>query len=242
VRELLASRREQDDAINDYAYDLVRTTEELDKRGSVKKTRSRRYEVFHVRRKPVRMLVAEDGRPLEGGRRSREERRVRQLVQAMLEGRTVSEEPRARLGLTVERYDFRSVAREPFDGRTALRLAFSARPGARPLEADGVLRALAGRLWVDEAERQILRVEAHNTASIKVGAGGSLASLDFALEFHKVDDRVWLPRRQQSEVRGRVLLVKTLRVRTTDVYDNYRRFQVDSQQQLERALPALDPP
>ena len=75
----------------------------------------------------------------------------------------MAEKPGVRLSQILERYDFRSVARETIDGRSALVLDFSARPGKRDLDGDSVLRRLTGRIWVDEEERQVVRAEFRNT-------------------------------------------------------------------------------
>jgi hypothetical protein len=129
------------------------------------------------------------------------------------------------LAEVLDRFDFRSVAREPVEGRPAILMEFTPLPGKRDLKGDVFLRQMAGRLWVDEAERVVVRAEIHSTGSIKVafGLGASIAAVELFSEFTRVEDGVWLPRRTQSLVQGRVMLLKGIHERTTGTYSRYRR-------------------
>ena len=208
----------------------------------MKKTRSRTYEVFFVRARPVRRLVAEDGRPLSAERQRKVDREAREKAEAISGGSAVTEQPGVRLSAILDRYDFRALGREAVDGRPSIVLDFGARPGRRTIEGDNVLRNLAGRIWVDEAEGEVVRAEARNTSSIRfaLGLGASVSTLSFRLEFRKVDDSVWLPLRTEAAFAGRALLFKGFRTRVTTTYGNYRRFRVDVDervQQPEAPLP-----
>jgi len=121
------------------------------------------------------------------------------------------------------------------DGRTAVVLDFRALPGRRRLDNDRVLRQLSGRIWVDEAENEVVRAEVRNTGGIKIalGLGASVSSIDLSMEFAKVDDTVWLPRRIEALAAGRVLLFKGFRTRNTATYSHYRRFQVETEERVQ---------
>jgi hypothetical protein len=145
----------------------------------------------------------------------------------------VREQPGVRLSQIFERYDFRSVARETIDGRSALVLDFTPRPGKRDLDGDSVLRRLTGRIWVDEDERQVVRAHLRNTDAVKFGLGivARLSHVDAVLEFRKLEDGVWLPRSIRIEYAGRKLF-KGFRNRHTATYDRFRQFEVESQEQV----------
>lgn len=242
VRELVGKLRHNEEMFDRYTYDALEVREEVAKDGRVKERRSRSYEVFYVKGRPLRKLVAVNGVPLSAEARAKEERRVTEAAQAIARGQVATEQPRLRLSAILERYDFRTVGREAVEGRSAFRLEFTALPGERKLDQDYALRKLAGRLWVNEEEREVVRVRIHNTDSIKValGLGATVSSLDFALEFHKVGGEVWLPLRVETEAAGRVLLVKGFRTRRTTSYGNFRRFWVESQEEI-RPSPAPSP-
>jgi hypothetical protein len=179
----------------------------------------------------VRRQVEEDGRPLSAKEQEKEDRKAREMAEAVRAGRAVVERPGVRLSAILERYDFRAVAREDVAGRPAIVLEFAPRPGPRPLESDRLLRQVRGRVWVDEAEEEVVRAELANSAPLKIGGGfkASVSSLAVRIEFRKVDDAVWLPAEDETTVSGRALLFKKFRRRIRRTYSGYRRFSVESE-------------
>jgi hypothetical protein len=238
---IAARQRQFEDALNDYTYDMEMVTEKLDKKGAVTSRQTKRYEVFWVKKKRVRRLVAEDGRPLSAERQAKVDADVRQYVDEVMKGkvRPPQTSDDFEISQVLGRYEFRPVAREPIGGRPAIRMDFEALPGKRDLKADNILRRLAGRLWVDEAERVVVRAEIHSTGSIKLALGlaASIGAVDFVTEFVKVEQGIWFPSLVQTRVQGRVLLVKGIHERNTGTFSGYRRFGVESQE-----TPALPKP
>ena len=230
VRGLVDKQRHREAVLDQYTYDLLSVREELDDRGNVKDRETARYEIYFVKGRPVRRLVEEDGRPLSPRRQEREDREARATAEAVRSGQAVTEQPRVRLSAILDRYDFRAVAREAVGGRTAVVLEFQPRPGDLALEGDRYLRRLGGRIWVDEAEREVVRTEITNVAPLKVGGGlgASVSSFSMRIDFRKVDDAVWLPAEDETLVSGRMLLFKKFRRRFRRTYGNYRRFSVES--------------
>jgi hypothetical protein len=229
VRSLVGTQRQREEAVSLYTYDVTEVRDELDRDGGTRRRETRAYEVFHVKGRPVRRLVAKDGRPLEGKEREKEERRVGELASALRAGKAASEQPGVRLSRILERYDFSAIGREAVDERCALVFDFAARPGDFALERDGFLRRLAGRLWVDEAESAVARVEVRNTSGLRfaLGLAATVSSLSFQARFRRLEEGVWLPRSLAVSAEGKKLLFKGFRVRTTTTYDRYRRFEVD---------------
>jgi hypothetical protein len=239
VRSLVAKQRRHEELLDRYAYDVEDVREELDGRGRVTSRRSRLFQVFYVKGRPVRKQVAEDGRPLPPDRRAREEARVSALAEAIRLDRVAREQPGVRISAMLERYDFRAVGRETVHGRRVVALEFQARPGDRPLDSDTVLKALAGRVVVDEEEREVLQVELRSTKPIRValGLGASISSVNIVLEFQPVDGVVWLPRRIESHFTGKKLLFKAFGRRTLQLFSNYSRFAVESEEQIKPPSP-----
>lgn len=237
VRGLVSAQRHREAELSRYSYDVSEVRDELDGDGRVRKRRTRDFEVFVVRGQPVRRLVARDGRALSGRERDEQERHARELAEALAAGKAAIEEPRVRLSQMLERYRFLAVTREELDGRCAIAFDFTAVPADFALERDALLRRLAGRLWVDEAEHALMRVEVRNTSRIKLalGAFASISSLQFRIEFTRQPDGVWLPRLVESHAVGRKFLVSGFRVRTTTRYARYRRFEVEVQEKVHEA-------
>jgi len=234
VRELAQKQRRWEEVLNSYTYDVEVVREDLDGDDRVTKRESRRFEVFHVKGRPIRRQVAEGGQPLGAERQAKVDREVKEKVAAVNQQRVAVETPVVRLSQILERYDFRSVDREAVDGRPAIVLEFTARPGSRPIAHDDVLRNLAGRVWMDEAEREVVRAEVRNTAGMKffLGLGASVSAVSGVFEFRKVGETLWLPVRDETRATGRILLFKTFRTRVVHTYGNFRRFDVQAEEKL----------
>ncbi|HEY6548071.1 MAG TPA: hypothetical protein VI589_09200, partial [Vicinamibacteria bacterium] len=189
VRSLVAGQRRREEAINNYTYDVEEVTQELDPGGSVSKVETRRYEVFHVKGQAVRKLVTENGRALSPATADADERRVREKVGDIVADRTAYEMPEVRLSQVLERYEFKTLKREDRDGRSTLVFSFTAVPDKRKIEGDFFLRQLEGRIWVDEAAKQLAEAEINNAEPIKLafGLGASVKSLSLHLRFRPIE-------------------------------------------------------
>jgi hypothetical protein len=234
VRALVQKQRDREALLDTYTYDVSSVREELDAAGAVRSRRTQSFQTFYVKGRPLRRLVAEDGQPLSAGRQARENERVAKMAADIRAGRVAIEQPGLRLSAILERFDFRAVDREVVEGRATVVLDFTARPGERDIKGDRVLRRLRGRLWVDEAEQEIVRAEIHNTEPIKVGLGigASVSRVESRFEFRKVDGVAWLPWRVLTFATGRKLLLKNFRTRLTLTYAGYRRFEVQSEESV----------
>jgi hypothetical protein len=234
VQGLVAKQKAREEAVNRYTYDVEELLEEQDANGVTTSRHVRRYEVFHVKGRAVRKLVAESGAPLGRARREEEEERVRREVEDILKGKAAAEDPSLELSTILARYDFKTVSRQDRDGWPTLVLDWSARPGKRDIEGDAVLRNLAGRLFVDEEEGQVVRAEIRNTSGLKfaLGVGATVSTFGVVLDFRKVEDGLWLPFRIEAEAEARLLLVKPVRVRSTWIFSRFRRFDTDTQEEV----------
>jgi hypothetical protein len=236
VRGLVGDQRHREEALSRYTYDTTETRERLDKKGVAHHKEIRGYEVFYVQGRPVRRQVSRDHHELAGDDRQREDRRARELAEAIREGRAISEKPGVRLSRVLERYAFEARGAELMEGRCALVFDFTARKGDFELDQDKLLRKLAGRLWVDEEERAVTRLEIRNTEGLRfaLGLGASVSTLSFTMAFSRMEDGVWLPRGLEAYAEGRRLLFLRFRSRRTTTYSNFRRFEVAVE---ERTLP-----
>lgn len=228
-------------AADDYTYDVTQVDEKLDGHGGIRERKTRDYEIFFVDGRPIQRPVAENGIRFDNTRQAREDAVVTKRVrEARREGRQEREDDDAAgLAAALGRFDFREVARELLDGRPAIVLEGTAQPGKRKVEADGVLRKLAGRLWVDEADSHLAQIEVHNTGSIRLGWGllASVSAVEMRFRFTRVAPELWLPARVETTAVGRLLLFKGFRQRTTRAYSGYRRFGVESDERLEPIPP-----
>jgi hypothetical protein len=119
------------------------------------------------------------------------------------------------------------------DGRSAVVATFTSRPGLETSTRPGkVLKKFSGKAWIDEADRQLVRVEAELTDDLSFGFG-ILAKLRKGaraeMQRRKVNDEIWLPSEVHFMGHARLFLVKGLNVDTLSQYSDYKKFTVETE-------------
>jgi hypothetical protein len=241
VRSLLAEQRKQDEAINDFTYDLEETRENLDKKGRVTSTASLRYQVYFVKARQIRRLISRNGVPLSPKEQAAVDAKASERARDIAAGKIVTELVGVRLSNLFSSFDFKTLSRTEVDGRPVVELEF--RPGAdRPHESGGVgvndrvLKMLSGRVTIDELDQRVVRLEARSDEhlSASVATGVKLGTIDFSVEFLRLGDKLWLPRKIVTYATGRAFLFVTFRVRQTSTYASYQSFKVDTEERAVR--------
>jgi hypothetical protein len=154
-----------------YTFLEKHTERQLDGHGGVRKTTTETFEVYPSPEpgETYRKLVARDGRPLD----AREiEKQDRKQDEKTAKSEAASGEKReARLAEMRRKeaevidelfriYDIRMTGRETVDGRSAIVLTFEPRPDSPATTGRGkILKKFAGRAWIDEEDRQLVRLE-----------------------------------------------------------------------------------
>jgi hypothetical protein len=141
-------------------------------------------------------------------------------------------EGRERVDEVLQLFDFRILSRESIEGRDTIVLSFDPRPNSSPKTREGKwLRHFKGRAWINEADHELVRLEAQALHDVTVGFGflariheGTTATFTR----RKVNNERWLPASASYSLSGRMLLFKRLHERGTMEYSNYRRFDVEA--------------
>jgi len=123
--------------------------------------------------------------------------------------------------------DFKIRAREVLAGRDTIVVDFAPKKVSDPKTRQGkVAKAFKGSAWIDEATREVMRVEATSIDSISYGLGvvarlgeGTKATLSR----ERIDSMVWLPTSIRLTGDGRALLFRKLNVDYVIEWFNYRR-------------------
>jgi hypothetical protein len=259
LRELAKNQDEDDRRVNDYTFREKVTERELDDKGQLKKETVKVYEVYPVvDYGTVRKLVEENGSPLAPDRAAKEEKRAaEELEKAEREApknkeklERKREERRAKqkakggggsdkdddsdVGITtfLRASEFVSPRRERFHERDMIVFDFRPRAGFKPTtQAESVVSKLGGVIWIDPAERQVVRLEARLVEGFKVG-GGLVASIKpgsaLVFEQTRLPDGVWLPLFAQINISARVMLFAGVSVNETHEFNDYKRFNAKS--------------
>ena len=206
----------------------------------------RTFEVFPSSRpgRTYKRLVAVDGKPLspdELARRDREheqhlakldERERRETLQdraeRLEEARKELAERDAILDDVLAVFEPAFEARELIDGQEVFVIALTPREHARVTTRVGRwLRDFAGRVWIAEAGRQIVRVELRAEDDVTIGWGilGRVhEGSRFTFSRRRVGD-AWLPAEVVFDASGRTLLFRRFDIDLVTTYSNYERIQ-----------------
>ena len=254
LREVGRNQSAVDDRVSDYTYTRRQVEREINDRGEVKKEKVLVHEIYPV---PgggrVLKLISENGRVLVPEQMAKEEKRVAEELEKAARAnekrkqkREQEEAARAKktggetgmgesgdddlggISAFLKACEFVAPRRERFRDREAIVFDFRARPGFRPSNrSESIIAKLAGIMWIDPVDKQVIRLEARLDQSFKIG-GGLLASVrpgsTFAFEQTRLADGVWLPRFAQINASAKVFLFAGFRLDATREYSDYKRF------------------
>ena len=242
VRERLHS---DDFLLDQYTFTEKQTERRLDSDGNVKKVTTSLYEVYPSQEpgRTYRKLVERDGKLLtaeelakeDEKQEAKEAKKAARLYGDDASGRASAEsERRLKETRTIDElfriYEFKIVGRETLDGRDAIVVTFEPRPGVETETRGGkILKKFTGRAWIDEEDRQLVRVEAELTDDLSFGFG-ILARLKKGSRARilrrKINDEIWLPALAHFVGNARLLLVKGLHIDALSEYSDYKKFTV----------------
>jgi hypothetical protein len=223
---------------------LERTEErELDGHGKVAKREIKQYDVTLLEGSPYRRLTGKDDRPLSPEETRQEQKKlddsIAQRLKESPEARAKriadwdKKRQREREPLTEipDAFDFRIVGEAQVDGHNVWVIEGTPRPGyqARSTLAR-YFPKFRGKLWIDKADYQWVKVEGEVTDDISWGL--FVARLNkgarLSIQMTRVNDEVWLPKLIEASGSARIALLKKFNVQDDTSFSNYRRFQTES--------------
>ncbi len=229
--------------MKDYTWIARETERSLDSSGAVKSEKAQAWETLILYGEPHRRMLERDGKPLASDEQNKEQAKLDKIA-AKLERETPEQrqrrlaeyEKRRRkdrefLQEITELYDFRLEADQQVDGHQAWVIAAAPKPGYEPRHRDAKpLLKIRGKLWIDKAEYQWVRLEAETTDTISFGLFIARLNPGAKLVFEqaRVNNEIWLPKREYVRGSGRLGLVKKIALEQELTWSNYRKFQVES--------------
>jgi hypothetical protein len=269
LRAVARNQEELDRRVSEYTFTRTETEREIDDKGVVKKEKRAVHEVYPVAGGgSVQKLISEDGVPLSAERAAKEEKRVGEALEKLArenvkrlerEARERAERARKRgeagnrdeddhvgIGLFLRACEFVSPRRESFNERDAIVFDFRPRPNFKPANrGESFVAKLAGVVWIDPVDKQVMRLEARLSEGFKVG-GGLVASVRpgsaVVLEQTRLADGVWLPRFEQINASAKIFLFAGFRLDVVREYSNYKRFSTSVGDAQVDSPPSPAPP
>jgi hypothetical protein len=204
-----------------YTFFQHTTIEKLADDGSVKEREERVYELGRVEGEPFLRLVQKNGKP-PTEKDLEEERKREKEFRKRLEERRKKPKPEDE-GFRFDqelmsKYRAEVLGRETVNGRPAWVLRFAPKSRDLPVRkrVDRLTNKLAGKLWIDAQDYEIVKAEASLTEPARVGMGllANFQKFDLSLEQTRLDDSTWLPARADAFMQGRVIFTTTHERRT----------------------------
>jgi hypothetical protein len=257
LRAVARNQAQLDARVSEYTFTRRETQREFNDKGVVKTEKIVVHEVYPVAGGgSVLKLISEDGVPLSASELEREEKRVveemaklerenarrkekrereraeraRKLKEAGAGGDGAAED-NVGVAAFLRACEFVSPRRESFQEREAIVFDFRPRPNFKPANrSEAMVAKLAGVVWIDPVDKQVMRLEARLAESYKIG-GGLFVSVRpgsaVVIEQTRLVDGVWLPRFSQINAAAKVLLFAGFHIDTTHEYSNYKRFSTN---------------
>lgn len=254
LEEVRRNLTSDDLLLDQYTFTETFREARLDSKGGIKKSKIEVYEVYPSLQpgKMYRRLVARNGSPLSESELADQDRKQEAKADAK-ERRLAAEDEAARARRLARREetkrkeravidevfrmdDIAVVGRESIEGRPTIVIAFAPRPGYRPATQGGkVIQKLAGKAWIDEADRQLVRLEAKLLDSLGVGPAG-LARLQKGatayFQRRKVNGEIWLPTEARFTGAAKALVLFGARLDIHSTYGDYKKFSVGTQEEI----------
>ena len=209
-----------------YTFRKTEKTWKRDKQGKETLDTECLYEVTPVAGHRVARLIEENGKRLSEKAQAAEDRRVEKEAEKAAARR----EEEGGIRLTAADFlrccELVSPRREKRQGHELLMFEFVPKAGLKPRNrAEDLVGKLAGSIWVDEAERMVVRLEAHLTDDFSVGKGllGKVNAGSVVIEHEKVNDEVWLPSYEELNIAARVLLFFKVDIHQVVRYGDYQK-------------------
>jgi hypothetical protein len=247
IRELLR-RAEEKDLENDrqqrdYTYIEREEEHKLGAHGEVKKIESRTSEILEIYGEPIERLTAKDDKPLSADEAKKEDGKIQKIIdkrkneseedrRKRLEKEEKEREEDRKFVLEVaDAFNFRLVGSEAIAGRDTWVLEGDPRRGYEPKLRDArILSKFKGRVWIDKADTQWVKLDI--TAIDTISVGWVLARIHkgthVVVELTRVKDEVWLPKHVQLHFDARVALFKSYDEDVEQIYSDYRKFRTDT--------------
>jgi hypothetical protein len=247
ARDIVAKSVELDQSnwqrMKDYTWIARQTDRLLDSSGQVKSQKTEEWETVVIYGEPRHRMLERDGKPLSPEERLKEQEKLDKAV-AKREQETPEQRARREADFEKQRekdreflrevpalFDFQLLGEEKIDGHEVWVISATPKPDARPKSGDAKqLLKVRAKVWIDKTEYQWVRLEAETTATISFGLFIARLAPGAKLEFEqiRVNDQVWLPKREVVSGAARLGLVKKLEGEEETTWNNYRKFQVDS--------------
>jgi hypothetical protein len=243
IRESADKDMENDKKLRNYTYVERQEVRRLDRKGNLKSTEIKTYDVMEVYGEQVQKLISKDDKPLSAKDAKKEDDKIQKLIdkrnneseadraKRLQKHEKEREDNRKFVREVANAYNFRFLGMESLDGRENYVIDADPRPGYEPHLKEGkILPKFRFRAWIDKDETQWRKVDVQCIDTISFGLflfrmhKGSRVTI----EQTRVNDEVWLQRHIVLDVDFRLALLKNFDI-AVDITDrDYKKFRSET--------------
>lgn len=225
-----------------YTWTARRVERHLDGAGKVKSEKTEAWETIILYGEAHRKFTVRDSKPLSADALRKQQEKLDKEVaklrdetpqqkQRRLDNEEKSRQKDREFLLEIpDLYDLRLERDDSIEGRPVWVISATPKQGYKPRTSDGRnLLKIRGTFWIDKAEYQWVRVEAESIATLTWGffLGRINPGAKLLFEQTRVNDELWLPKRQLVSGVGRIV-GKRIAGDEEVTWSNYRKFSVQS--------------
>jgi hypothetical protein len=247
AREIVRRSVELDQAnwirMADYTWVCHSRERHFDSHDNVTSEHREAWETFILDGQPFQRMLEREGKPLAAEERRKQEQKLDKAT-ARLESETPEQKQRRAADNEKTRHRERAFLLEipdafdlvleaslKVDGQDVWVVSGTPKPGYRAKSREGAaLLKIRGKMWIEKTGYQWVRLEAQTTATISYGL--FLARLNpgakLELEQTRINDEVWLLKREYMSGTGRIALVKRVAEDEEITWSDYKKFRVES--------------
>lgn len=199
IESIQTQQKEFSSNLLGYTYTLKRTMQELNDKGEVKKERVQVFQAFPVvEGAPVMMLLSENGEDLSPSRQAKEKARAnsewRKRKKESEKNKGLAEPPQTPYFLGGS--EFSRLGIERYNNRDVVVLKFGPRQDFKPTKkSEEFVSRLEGKLWIDIAEKAVVKFEGKLVERYKPGLVGHITPLEpgtsLLIESSPISNGLW---------------------------------------------------
>ncbi len=245
--EIRANADKIDVILENYSYTETRIERDINKNGDLIEKGSEKRSLTFYKGYRITRTIEKNGRPLSPSDQAKEdkdaEKQVAEIEKRIAEkerkdqaqrdvgsragGAPSGEGQRITIADALKGSLLVNPRRERFKGRDVIVFDYEPNPAYKPKTRNEKLFALCnGAVWVDNATKQVVRLDAVLTQS----AGNFLAKAkrgaSFTIENELVNDEIWLPSQADINLQIKILFAG-ININNLIKYGDYRRFETE---------------
>ena len=241
LAELRANQDRIENMLDSYSYTRKSISREVAKDGTMREIESETDQMSFYKGYRIERKIEKNGNPLTPSEQADEDKAVakraedieKRIAKADKNGANENDQRTVSIAELLRASNLINPRRERFREREMIVFDFEPNPKFDYKNAKSMLKFFgktAGVIWVDEKDKQTVRVEAFLADDFSIG-GGLLVKLKkgatFVAEQERINDEIWLPSVMEINLNAKVLMLKGVNVNQVVKAYDYRKFQTE---------------